>query len=55
MSDDYQIKNQQGLLFLTFQVVVWADIFTRKIYRDIVIEIFRHPLPEKLRFVRFLI
>ena len=38
MSDSYQIKNQEGLYFLTFQVVGWAAIFSRKVYRDIVIE-----------------
>ncbi len=41
MSDSYQIKNQQGLYFLTFQVVGWADIFTRKIYKDIIIDSFK--------------
>lgn len=38
MSDSYQIKNPQGLYFLTFQVVGWADVFSRKAYRDIVID-----------------
>jgi REP element-mobilizing transposase RayT len=38
MGDSYQIHNPQGLYFLTFQVVGWADIFTRKIYREILIE-----------------
>jgi REP element-mobilizing transposase RayT len=42
MSDDYQIKDQNALHFLTFQVVGWADVFTRKIYRDIEIESFRY-------------
>lgn len=31
-------KEQDQLYFVTFQVVSWVDIFTRKIYRDIVIE-----------------
>lgn len=38
MTTGYQIKEQTGLHYLTFQVVDWVDIFTRKIYRDIVIE-----------------
>ncbi len=42
MSDSYQIKNQQGLYFLTFQVVGWADVFSRKIYRDIIIDSFNY-------------
>ena len=38
MGDSYQIKDQSATYFLTFQVVGWADIFTRKIYKDIIIE-----------------
>ena len=38
MSTGYQIKNQEGLYYLTFQVINWIDIFTRQIYRDIIIE-----------------
>lgn len=41
MSTGYQIKDQSGLYFLTFQVVDWLDIFTRQVYRDIVINSFR--------------
>ena len=40
MAEAYQIKNQKGLYFLTLQVVGWADIFTRKIYRDVIIDSF---------------
>ena len=42
MGNAYQIKDQSGIYFLTFQVVGWADIFTRQIYRDIVIESFEY-------------
>jgi len=38
MSTGYQIYDQSGLYFLTFTVVDWVDIFTRKIYRDIFID-----------------
>lgn len=38
MSTGYQIKEQDELYYLTFQVVDWLDIFTRPVYRDIVIE-----------------
>ena len=37
MSTAYKISGD-GLYYLTFQIVGWVDIFTRKIYRDIVIE-----------------
>jgi hypothetical protein len=30
-----KIENQNGLHFLTFTVVGWVDVFTRKRYRDI--------------------
>jgi len=38
MTTGYQIKDQSALHFLTLQVVDWIDIFTRCIYRDIIIE-----------------
>jgi len=42
MSTGYKIIDQSAPHFLTFQVVQWADIFTRKIYRDIVIDSFKY-------------
>lgn len=42
MGDAYQIKNQASAYFLTFQVVGWADVFTRRAYRDIVLESFAY-------------
>jgi putative transposase len=33
-----QIRNQSVLYYLTFQIVQWADLFTRQIYRDMIIE-----------------
>ncbi len=38
MPDGYQITDQQAVYYLTFQVVGWADVFSRKKYRDIIIE-----------------
>jgi REP element-mobilizing transposase RayT len=40
MGDAYQIQNQDDLYFLTFQVVGWADVFSRQTYRDIILESF---------------
>ncbi len=37
MPTGYQIYNQSNTYFVTFQVIDWVDIFTRKIYRDILI------------------
>ncbi len=38
MAEAYQIKDQEAVHFLTFQVVGWVDVFSRKTYRDIVID-----------------
>ncbi|MEN8122608.1 MAG: hypothetical protein ABFS35_19860 [Bacteroidota bacterium] len=38
MSTGYKISEKEGAYFLTFQIVGWVDIFTRKTYRDIAIE-----------------
>ncbi|MCR5889065.1 transposase [Hymenobacter sp. J193] len=38
----YSIKNQEGLYFLTFTVVQWVDIFTRPVYKDIVVDSLRY-------------
>ena len=38
MSTGYKISEKEGAYFLTFQIVGWVDIFTRKVYRDIAIE-----------------
>ena len=47
MSTGYQINDQEGLYYLTFQIVDWIDVFTRQIYRDIVIESFRYSIENK--------
>ena len=42
MSTGYRISDGQALHFLTFQIVGWVDIFTRRIYKDIVIDSLRY-------------
>ena len=42
MSTGYKIANQEALYYVTFQIVNWIDIFTRKIYRDIVVDSLRY-------------
>jgi len=42
MSTGYQISEQNELHYVTFQVVRWIDIFTRQVYRDIVIDSLRY-------------
>jgi REP element-mobilizing transposase RayT len=38
MSSGYQIRDQFAAHFITPAIVDWVDIFTRKIYRDIVVD-----------------
>ncbi len=47
MSTGYQIKDQDGLYFLTFQIVDWIDIFTRQSYRDMFLDSLRYCQKEK--------
>lgn len=42
MSTGYQIKDQEAAYYVTFQIVEWVDVFSRKIYRDIVIDSLRY-------------
>ncbi|HLP04484.1 MAG TPA: hypothetical protein VK152_03545, partial [Paludibacter sp.] len=36
MATGYKIVDQEALHYVTFQIVEWVDLFTRKVYRDIV-------------------
>ncbi|MCB0396371.1 MAG: transposase [Flavobacteriales bacterium] len=47
MTTGYKIFDQSALYFMTLQVVQWADIFTRKVYRDIIIDGFRYCCDKK--------
>ena len=38
MSQGYQIYDPAATYFLTLQVVDWVDVFTRRSYRDVVVE-----------------
>jgi len=42
MAEGYQIRNQEAIHYLTFQVINWMDVFTRKAYRDILIDSFAY-------------
>ena len=43
----YKIIDQGGMYFVSFGVVAWVDVFTRKDYRDIVIGSLQHCQAEK--------
>ena len=47
MSIKYKFSNPEGLYFVTFAVVGWIDVFTRVVYKDILIEIFTYCVKEK--------
>ena len=47
MMTGYQIYDKAGSHYLTFQVVDWVDIFTRKVYRDIILESFAYCRKQK--------
>jgi REP element-mobilizing transposase RayT len=40
--DGYAIRNQNAPHFLTFTVCGWIDLFTRKVYKDILIDSFKY-------------
>ena len=40
MSRKYKFRNPDGIYFITFSVVGWVDVFTRDIYRNILVESF---------------
>jgi REP element-mobilizing transposase RayT len=42
MTTGYQIKDQEALYYLTFQVVGWVDLFSRQVYKDIIIDNLRY-------------
>lgn len=47
MAEGYKIRDQEACYFITFAVVEWVDVFTRKEYVDIVIESLRYCQKEK--------
>jgi REP element-mobilizing transposase RayT len=43
----YKIENQSEIHFLTMTVVGWADIFTRQIYRDLLLDSMNYCVAQK--------
>jgi len=43
----YKIRNREGIYFVNFAVVDWADVFTRRDYKDIVVKSLRYCQAEK--------
>jgi len=47
MPTGYQIKDQSAPHFLTFQVVYWIDLFSRQVYRDMIVNNLKYCQSEK--------
>ena len=47
MSSKYKFHNPNGLYFISTAVVYWIDVFTRREYKDIVIDSLKHCIEEK--------
>ena len=48
MSTGYQVYNQYSVYYLTFTIVDWVDLFTRKIYKDIMIDSLQYCIDHKM-------
>lgn len=40
MSRKYKFKNPEGIYFISYSVIRWIDVFTRNLYRDILLDSF---------------
>lgn len=47
MKEGYIIRGQEKIHFITATVVDWIDVFTRKTYKDVVIESLAYCIKEK--------
>jgi hypothetical protein len=39
MSTKYKFRDPESCYFVTYAVVDWADVFTRNLYKEILIEV----------------
>jgi REP element-mobilizing transposase RayT len=47
MSSNYKFRNQECLYFVTFTVVGWIDVLTRRAYKDIIVESLKYCIKHK--------
>ena len=47
MSRNYKFHNSEGIYFVTFTVVRWIDVFTRREYKDILVESLKYCIENK--------
>ena len=56
MSSKYKITNPEGIYFITFSVVQWVDVFSRAIYKHILIDGLQYCIKNKgLRLFSYVI
>ncbi len=41
MTTGYRIQKDDSAYYVIFQIIGWVDLFTRQVYKDIVIESFK--------------
>jgi REP element-mobilizing transposase RayT len=51
MSNKYKFHNPEGCYFVTYSVVGWVDVFTRNVYKDILVSSWRHCQQHKQFFI----
>jgi putative transposase len=47
MSRNYKFRNQECLYFVTFSVIRWIDVFTRREYKDILVDSLNYCIQHK--------
>ncbi len=47
MPSKYKFHNQNGLYFIAITVVEWIDVFTRKTYKDIIVDSMNYVIDKK--------
>ena len=47
MSRKYKFKDQSANYFITFSTVYWIDVFTRLLYKDILVESINYCIENK--------
>jgi REP element-mobilizing transposase RayT len=47
MSNKYKVRNPEGIYFITLTVVDWVDLFTRPVYKHIIIDSLEYCIENK--------
>ena len=47
MSTKYKFRNPEGIYFISTATVYWLDVFTRRLYKDIIIDSLKYCIKEK--------